>query len=1231
MEHLSEEHRRELRTAIAAGRVPNHTKKRTILATGAGDAPNRRKYRVLADHRGLTPHGRAYYEETGQEPPDRRVDRTQRVTRQGNSEYVRDRQGRLVRLRTLRANGDFQYTRAGRSFFSTTQIEYIVHVPVIIEGTRRNGVNYRHVSYLPVEELGMGAIMVNGALNERERNARVRTLVLNHLGLRTQGGRTVLLEVSGETYLYDRDREWLVDEMVTQPTDHGPRVNVRIRQVMAGPIVASAFIPFSEHVIPEAWEQHDDKLCVIRQLAVLTGMSHTDLCDEFDRLLDRPWREDGITTDEVLYFCKDKNLPYYCVVGGRLQEAWVPAEPKGKSVAFCCFNGHMYAYRSARCVSDWTVTEEETTRVRLRGETRSVLPSIADWELWDHVARPGVFHTDDLGFARKKLLGSGRSPRVVMRSLHEMGGLVYKCVEAVDGCKGDCIIRETPPYFDEIGRWLENMGNPVEWCGERLPAITWKVLRSLLDASRRCPHSSEKEEILRRQSGRCATCGGIFDDDVEWDHVAALKTLMKGQTQVFQALCSSCHAEKTQLEGASARSIESRFSPRVWELYVKSPKVPPLVWQPYEAVGDTKIELDVVRCRRNALAYSQHPWSVFNALDSVVPAVEGVLGDFTFVGSVRDRRRSKLNALPFVGPGWYHRISCQFLLHHGICSWGDFLWSLTSLAKLPADVFKGPLEAMETAWEDKALAKMSVNSCVGTWCIKNESISVLSTNDEADVKPGSHMLRKFAYDDKVLNDHIYLTRNLDNASMRSIHDQVLATEATRVAELLYIVKSLGVPQKCVTDVKTDCLNLRGFAQKHKRKLEAIGDIHYSDLTTLRRRFEKVGGSQKQIDCFLDLPACENEARVFRWDDEPKSLQGQYREPVMEAAEPMAMGGWTDLAESAAKAHALAGGSLVCLGAPGVGKSTWVREIVRHLRQTHRVDVVSRCHASCQNFGEGALTIDHWVRKNVRAGRCSAKTIVVEEISQVPAFLWNDLAKAALTGCQWILLGDFAQLDPCLDTFCGAVVPEGALQRSDLLKELSGGFRLELTHNHRSDADLFGFFTGLGVATDTPRDLQEAVMDAKLRFPRQKGFPQITLVIAHSRRMALNRLQNLAEKPADAVLYKAKAGKKGENAAQHMFVYPGQRLIGAGGRVRKGVFVTVKSATLDELVLEDETVLTSEMASRCLRLSHCITIASAQGLTLLGRVRVETNHPTFTLKHLYVASSRCTAANLLEVV
>jgi flagellar basal-body rod modification protein FlgD len=43
-----------------------------VVWTGA--APNRRRYVVLADHAGLTKYGRAYYEETGRAPPDRKLD-----------------------------------------------------------------------------------------------------------------------------------------------------------------------------------------------------------------------------------------------------------------------------------------------------------------------------------------------------------------------------------------------------------------------------------------------------------------------------------------------------------------------------------------------------------------------------------------------------------------------------------------------------------------------------------------------------------------------------------------------------------------------------------------------------------------------------------------------------------------------------------------------------------------------------------------------------------------------------------------------------------------------------------------------------------------------------------------------------------------------------------------------------------------------------------------------------
>ena len=173
----------------------------------------------------------------------------------------------------------------------------------------------------------------------------------------------------------------------------------------------------------------------------------------------------------------------------------------------------------------------------------------AEWSQWAGVVRCGTFHCHDLVEVRKQLLTSGRNPRVTMRSMHELSSLSYKLVESIDGCKGRCTFRETPEHAEEIQRWLKKLGDPIVYCGQRLPGATLAVLLQLMTCERRNPKADEKEEILDRQHNQCAHCGSVLNDDVEFDHIAALKTLVKGQSQVFQALCAKCHLEKTDLEG----------------------------------------------------------------------------------------------------------------------------------------------------------------------------------------------------------------------------------------------------------------------------------------------------------------------------------------------------------------------------------------------------------------------------------------------------------------------------------------------------------------------------------------------------------------------------------------------------------------------------------------------------------------------------------------------------------
>ena len=157
-----------------------------------------------------------------------------------------------------------------------------------------------------------------------------------------------------------------------------------------------------------------------------------------------------------------------------------------------------------------------------------------------------------------------------------------------------------------------------------------------------------------------------------------------------------------------------------------------------------------------------------------------------------------------------------------------------------------------------------------------------------------------------------------------------------------------------------------------------------------------------------------------------------------------------------------------LGSPGVGKTFFAQELVKKLRaEDINVTIVAKTHNAVQNFGLGAETCDHWVIKHVKKGSTSAHVIVVEEMSQLNAYLWNDLAKVAMKGAQWVLLGDWAQLDAVLDTWCGMAVKDGSLQNSDLMHELAGVQRLTLRTNRRLDSPLFDFYTGLGFGTPKP--------------------------------------------------------------------------------------------------------------------------------------------------------------------
>jgi len=323
----------------------------------------------------------------------------------------------------LEPGGKMKLTALGRKFYQDKHTEYIVEIPIRIEVTDSKGrKRIRTGQHLPVLEIGLGRILVSEGLSDAEKAAKIRNDVLKHLGGPTRAGRTVLQEISGQAFYYDKEGSWLISAMGITVDEFG---NSRTEAVMhqdlsqGDPLKAyggAAFLPHDpEFYLEEAFEQHDDCLCVPRQLAVLTRKPMGEVCASFDGLLEEGWRELGVRPQEIERWCALYGHPYLLVRAGKLVKIVDLPVKLGKAIAYCIYDGHAFFYKTARTVRNWSVsTGEYVARLVLQQEHKSVLPEMKEWRTLGSLIEPGFYFTGDLDAARKRLLESGRSPNVTL-------------------------------------------------------------------------------------------------------------------------------------------------------------------------------------------------------------------------------------------------------------------------------------------------------------------------------------------------------------------------------------------------------------------------------------------------------------------------------------------------------------------------------------------------------------------------------------------------------------------------------------------------------------------------------------------------------------------------------------------------------------------------------------------------------------------------------------------------
>jgi len=116
-----------------------HGKTRIVLVDIAGDA---------------TAAGKFWSTHTNMELPQGGF-MSQVAVREGNTEYIKLKGGKKVVTRRWTIDGEFAFTKIGDQYYEKQRQNYVVQIPVVVRGTRRDNSKYVRHSHMPVEQLGL--------------------------------------------------------------------------------------------------------------------------------------------------------------------------------------------------------------------------------------------------------------------------------------------------------------------------------------------------------------------------------------------------------------------------------------------------------------------------------------------------------------------------------------------------------------------------------------------------------------------------------------------------------------------------------------------------------------------------------------------------------------------------------------------------------------------------------------------------------------------------------------------------------------------------------------------------------------------------------------------------------------------------------------------------------------------------------------------------------------------
>jgi hypothetical protein len=790
-----------------------------------------------------------------------------------------------------------------------------------------------------------------------------------------------------------------------------------------------------------------------------------------------------------------------------------------------------------------------------------------------------------------------------------------------------CEIVAEPLENEDLSSYVQRLrtltGLKLEYRGEGLPSLTFRLLQELLRAQRHYAKPSEKKRLTAQP---CAVCGER--GAIEIDHVCPVSRSFAGQPQQLQPLCAECHREKTASQTTPIENpLASVLNTDTYDFLCNTPKPKALVMEVHPPPNEDCLLLDIIRCRRNCMAQSPYPIPIFSCLDCVQPFA-GEIGDFNWVEKKVNFSCAQrlLSHLPFQGSGVYCKSSVLFLVHYNIIKTSHIKYVLNASSHIRSEALKDALDKITECWPEKdPRQKRCVNMAVGIMMQKQEYLySLRTTSQPEDPNMGEYYCRT-QVEGTTLWDYVFRHEVCNPVTTLPLWLWIMGQEAVFLASAYRKLISIGVEPRQVYQLCTDSLL---FKPARKRKAACL-DLNGMPFKALRR--EK-GCLVTQVP----LASTDSEDPVFRVEDVKleKRLLGRHRLPTRDHEVFVFKDRtWTDLDETKAEELVLSGQSLAIFGIAGTGKTTLAKRLIQALIDSgQRVVCCSRMHTAALLL-PNSMTVQHLIFKYIEFGSFRSDWLVVDEIGQLDVVCLNHLQKLKHMGVKFLCLGCFHQFGPIGGhTWAGKQLPEDCVEKSKLLQILCDNNRICLTEPRRSDTELFNYYSSLiegGSRFQLP--LEEVLEEARRLFPVKSGFPDLTLCISHKTRRALNARQNRATAPKDSIRIQTSDGPILLHVDLRLTACLHERKLGLLNNCCYKVVSTGENVGLQCELTGQLREVPLGFVREHMRLCFARTIASIQGQTVTGRLRIMTRHRMFRLKHLFVCSSRATSWDNLEIV